>query len=137
MAYDHQKSDVLAGLNVLVTTTGVKTNTPAATFPFVVRALAAVVRTAPTVAATVITGKRRPTPSSAAGEVIIGTLTLPLSAVIGNLYYKTGFSTKIFAGEEFVFDVTTASTAGAADLIVQTEPNWDIPGNSPKMILSA
>ena len=137
MAYDHQKSDVLAGSNISVATTGVKTNTPAGTFPFVVRAFAAVIRTVPTVTATIVTGKRRPTPGSATGEVIIGTLVLPTTAALGNLYYKTGFSTKVFAGEEFVFDVTTASTAGAADLIVQTEPNWDIPGNSPKMILSA
>lgn len=138
--YDHQKEEKLtiASPTVVTTSTGIVSRNFAVQQPFIVRSIAACVVVAPGTTPPVLNFKRRPTPASATGEVSIGTLTIPTTAAVGSVYYKTGFSTKIFPGEELVVDVTTASvTTGTVVPSAHVEPSWEAPANNVEMILSA
>lgn len=136
--YDHQKDErlLIASATAVTTATGIISRNFAVQQPFIVRAIAACIVVVPTVTAPVLNFKRRPTPGSATGEVSIGTLTLPLTSVIGQVYYKKGFSTKLFPGEECVCDVTTASTAGTIVPSIHIEPSWESQENNTEMVLS-
>lgn len=144
MAYTHQNLDTwLTAVTGALTTSVVDplvtgmTNFRPGYQPIVVNAIYAVIVTSPTVTAAVLTFKFRPTIGSATGEVVIGTLTLPVAAVIGNMYYKKVDNTKCSATGEVVVSVTTASTAGAAALGFIAVPSWEAPTNNAKMIASA
>jgi hypothetical protein len=78
-----------------------------------VYALSAVVYTAPTVTATVLTFVYQPTPGSATGAVTLGTLTIPVGGAIGNVYKRNIKPYSIPEGGELLINVTTTSTAGA------------------------
>lgn len=78
-----------------------------------IRKIMAHVTTSPTVTATVITVRKRSARGITSGQVTIGTITIPVGATIGNIYYKDLDSVKYEPGNELVFEVTTTSTAGA------------------------
>jgi len=139
MSYDQQKDQLLLAIAAATTATGVIAGTRwyPPFHPVTVQEFSAQITTSPTVTATILALKRRPTPGSATGEVIILTLTLPVAAVIGNVYYKRGGDTKISPGDELVVDVTQASTAGAATMGCAWSPSWEAPANNAKMIASA
>jgi len=102
-----------------------------------VKAIWATIITAPTVTNVVASFKYRPTPGSATGEVVIGTLTLPVAAAIGKQYYKKLFDYLALPGGELVVDITTASTAGAAAFGFFGEPQWANPLDNANQIASA
>jgi hypothetical protein len=102
-----------------------------------VKALWATVIVSPTVTNAIATFKYRPTPGSASGEVVIGTLTLPVAAVIGKQYYKKLFDFIALSGGEVVVDITTTSTAGSAAFGFFGEPQWSNPLDNANMIASA
>lgn len=78
-----------------------------------VRKLMALVTTSPTVTATIIQLKKRSARGVTSGEVVLGQLTIPVGATINNIYYKDLDSVKLEPGNELVWEVTQASTAGA------------------------
>lgn len=64
--------------------------------------------------AVVITVYKRPTPGSAGGQSVLGTLSIPAAAVAPNVYYKDLAGTSFQPGDELAFDVTTAAAGGGA-----------------------
>lgn len=62
----------------------------------------------------VVTVKKRITVNSASGEVTLGTLTIPTAIAAGKMYYKNISPVKLDAGEQVVFEVTTAAAGGGA-----------------------
>lgn len=96
-----------------------------------------VVAVVPVTAATAVY-KFRPLIGSAAGEFIVGSITFPIAAPVGNVYYKKLDSLKFPPGGELVVQITVA--AGAATLVqfgALLNPTWDAPANNTKMIASA
>lgn len=122
--------------SVVTTATGIKMRHFVGYQPINIRALWATIVVAPTVTAVVANFKFRPTPGSASGEVSLGTLTLPISAPIGNQYYKKIPEYKALPGGELVVDITTASTAGEACFGMFGEPAWDNVQNNTKLVAS-
>lgn len=62
----------------------------------------------------VITVYKRPTPGSATGQSVLGTLTIPTAVVDGTVYYKDIQGVLFSPGQELAFDVTTAAAGGGA-----------------------
>lgn len=62
----------------------------------------------------VITAYRRPTPGSATGQVVLGTLSIPTTSAAPNVFYKDIQGVLFNPGDEFAFDVTTAAAGGGA-----------------------
>jgi len=140
MSYTHQMDQVVCNAQaaIAVTTTGIKArfmNTGLQ--PIQVRGAAYIIEVASTVTATVIAVKHRPTIASATGETSIETITVPTARAIGDVVYVDNIDKKVLPGEEVVFDVTTASTAGSGHFVLQTVPSWDAPGNNGNMFASA
>lgn len=140
--YAHQNLD-----NWLGASTGVVIGTPAADpiatalfkvgyQPIMTVAIYALITVATTVAATILTFKFRPTLGSATGEIAIGTLTIPIAAVVGTMYYKTVDNVKCLPGGEVVVQTNGGATVGSAAVGFMAAPNWDSPGNNLKMIRS-
>lgn len=104
-----------------------------------VRAICATIAVVTGAAIATLTFKFRPTPGSAAGEVILGTLSLPIGAVVGKCYYRDSGSlvpvanTQITPGGEIVVQGAGAAT-GSVILSVLLEPMWEHPSNVPNMI---
>lgn len=83
---------------------------------------------------------KRPTYNSAAGEILIGTLTIPSGAVAGSVIYKDVPPVALEVGDELSFEHTVAASGGVpagagfygfvADLLPQT------PANEANMIKS-
>jgi hypothetical protein len=106
--------------------------------PVDVIAVAITITTAITVTDAIAAVKYRPTPGSASGEVVLGTITLPVSgSAIGKQYYKRLTPYKALPGGELVLDVTQAATAGAGIAGLLTNENTDHPSNVTNMVASA
>lgn len=90
----------------------------------------------------VVTYKRRPTFGSSSGEVTLGTITVPDATAVGKVLFKNIDEAELNAGEELVFEVTTAAvdgggaTGGALYGVTQQEAPED-PRNVSDMIASA
>lgn len=105
--------------------------------PFEVIAVAATITTAMTVTDAILSVKYRPTPGSATAEVVLGTITLPVTgSAIGKQYYKRLTPFKCLPGGEVVLDLTQASTAGAASFGVLTNEITEHPSDVPNMVAS-
>lgn len=102
------------------------------------RAIWAVITTQIATATLTLTYKFRPTPGSAAGEIIIGTLTIPVGALVGKSYYKDMALLDIPCnpGGEVVVQAAGGAT-GNATVGVSVEVTPENPDNHPNMILSA
>lgn len=105
--------------------------------PVQVSAIYALVVTTVTVAAATLTFNYRPTIGSATGAFTIGTLTFPIGAAAGTIYYKKVDSLRCPPGGEFTLATNGAATAGAVQPGIFVNPTWDAPGNNTKMIASA
>jgi hypothetical protein len=91
---------------------------------------------------TVINVFSRPTHGSVVGQVLLGTLNIPNTAVVGQCYYKlvadNVLGGSVFAGQEVVFTVATvATTAGAALLSFLADESPEVPLNEVNMIASS
>jgi hypothetical protein len=134
--YTHQKEYHRANA-VALQGTGVKTTFSPGVRPFKLRSVAVVVTLQNTVTPPVLTIKRRPTAGSATGEVTVTTLTVPLARLPGEIVYKNGLDETVSPGEQLVADLTTASTAGAGDIVLEFDPKWDQLTNNAKAYASA
>lgn len=91
--------------------------------PFYVRRLAVMVTVAGTVAAIVVTVKKRVTPGSDSGGTTIGTLTMPsATSAAGTVVYLDDLNTKLSYGDQLYAVVSTASTStGTIDVTADIE----------------
>jgi len=129
-----------AGADIIPTQTpAIKASIYVGPEPLTISGIAAIITTAMTVTAAVLTLTHRPTPGSSSGEVTIATITLPVTgSAIGDCVYKRGFSPyKVPAGAEVTLTLGTASTAGAAAFNLELIFSSDAPGNNAKMKASA
>ena len=104
--------------------------------PTMCAAIYALVTVIPTVTAPVIAFKFRPLIGNAAGELVIGTLTIPVGTAVGQMIYKLVDNVRCNPGGEIVTAVTAAATVGSAHLGIMQAPSWEHPTNNPKMVRS-
>lgn len=110
--------------------TGVKARWSPATQGCTIRRFAVVVEVAATTTACVMTLKKRPTPGSASGEVILQTLTLSATEAAGTVVYGNDLQAQILPGEQVVVDVTTAGVAANRNYaFLEIDPDWETSGN--------
>jgi len=137
--YDHQKMDI-----TLVQAGDIATPADPIALaryfpgyqPVLVRAVWAAITTLNSVAPSILTFKYRPMIGSAAGEVVLGTLTIPINAAVGNVYYEkiAVEPVKCVPGGEIVVQTDGGGTAGNATCGIFAEFSWDIPGNNTRMV---
>lgn len=117
--------------------TGVKARWSPALQGCTIRRLAVVVEVAATTTACVLTLKKRPTPGSAAGEVILQTLTLSATEAAGTVVYGNDIAAAILPGEQVVIDVTTAGVAAVRNYAyLEIDPDWEVPGNAKATVIN-
>jgi hypothetical protein len=105
--------------------------------PITVLRLNALVTTAPTSTAAVIALDRRVTYASDTGRVEVGRITIPIGTAIGKVVWKELDPTDIDIGDQLVWELVTASTAGAAILSVEWVPRSEHPLNWADSVKSA
>lgn len=96
--------------------------------------LNALILTAPTVTATVLTFINNPTPGSSVGAITLGTLTIPVGSAIGKVVRHNIKPISVLLGSEIVINVTTASTAGAAQAFLVFDEDPESDSNSVNLI---
>ena len=97
------------------------------------------ITTAVTVTAAVLDFDRRVTPASDTGRVNsgVGRITAPVSgSTIGQLVYKD-VAVDLNPGDEIVFELVTASTAGGGIPFVEYIARDEVAGNWTEMVASA
>lgn len=102
-----------------------------------VYSLRAVVYTAPTVTAAVLTYTYQPTPGSSSGAVVLGTVTIPIATAIGKVVYKDIKPVSVPEGGELIVAVSTTATAGAGQGYYVFGEDPESNQNSPNLIVSA
>lgn len=137
MSYAHQMTEAHMGIPVSIVPADPLAGQRWFPFysPVIVRAIAATITIVTAAAISTLTFKYRPTPGSAAGEVVIGTVVLPIGAVVGKTYFKDNLNYKAMPGGEIVVQAAGAAT-GTVSLGMLVEPNWEHPANSPNSIAS-
>lgn len=92
---------------------------------------------ATTTTAAVVVLKKRPTPGSASGEVVLSTLTLSATEAAGNTVYSSDLDARILPGEQVIIEVTTAATAGALTYAgLEMDPDWEVPANAKASVIN-
>ena len=69
----------------------------------------------------------RPDPASATGQIILGTITVPVGTGIGSVCRKRVAPTKVGAGGYLVLNVTQAATAGTGYVQTLASEESDTP----------
>jgi len=125
--------------NAVITATGDKAQWAPGYVPHLLRAWAFGTTTQATVTPPVLNLDKQPSAGSASGRIanFVSPLKPPLAAVAGQITYKDGFQSKVSPGEQLVFNITTASTAGAGSVSIMVEPTWEVPGNNANMTLTS
>lgn len=139
MAYTHSQYEVMMSNVAVVTSTGDKNQWGPGYVPHVLRAWAFLVTTQPTVTAPQLDLDKQPTAGSASGRIadFVSPLKVPVTTVQGKIVYKDGIQAKVSPGEQLIYNITTAATAGAGSVIIFVEPTWETPGNNVNMVLTA
>lgn len=92
---------------------------------------------ATTTTAAVVVLKKRPTPGSASGEVVLQSLTLSATEAAGNTVYGNDLQATILPGEQVIIEVTTAATAGALTYAgLEFDPDWEVPTNAKASVIN-
>lgn len=105
--------------------------------PLQVRRLMIYVTTAPTVTAAVVTFYKRTAVGVTAGQVSIGTITIPVATAAGSVMYKNVDSVALVQGQCLAAAVTTTATAGAGLVGIGAYQEAEDPQNVAACILSA
>jgi len=112
--------------------------------PIMIKRISMFIKTACTFGNTapVVSVYSRPTTASSAGQVTIGTLTIPNGTAAGKVVYKELNSVRVHAGYDLALAVTTkggdAGTAqgdGFIGFMYEMDP--EVPADQTKMIASA
>lgn len=136
MAYSEKHLVNLNETALTLASTGVKARWHPGVQGAHIRRWGLVLEQATTTTAAVVTLKKRPTPGSASGEVILSTLTLSATEAAGNTVYSGNLSAAILPGEQVVVDVTTAATAGALTYaFLELDPDWETPANAKASVI--
>lgn len=139
MSYQHFQADQLIGAGSLsLVTAAVISRRCVGYFPIRIRAFSVAFTVAGGTGSGVLKLKRRPTPGSASGEVVIATLNYTAAqAVPGKVIFVDGLNVQINPGEEMAVEVTTGlTTTGSGDCIVSYEPSWETPAAIASMTRS-
>lgn len=142
MAYDEKLARVLqvgAGAAYTLSSTGVAAYNFLAidnvrVMRFMAYVTTAIVSTAPVVVQLI----RRPVYGSTTNQVIIGTLQIPGGTVVDTIVYKDIIPAQCLAGDQFVFNTSTAATSSGAalfDFIFDYDP--ETAPNQTKYLASA
>jgi hypothetical protein len=105
--------------------------------PATVHRIAALVTLAPTAVDGVVALDRRVLAGSDTGRVEIGRITLPIGTPAGKVVYKDIDPVDLDIGDQLVFELITASTAGAAVLTAVMVPRAETPANQSDAVKSA
>jgi hypothetical protein len=139
MAYNHQMTEVMINPPVSIAAAN-----PIATARWTpgmtkqrIRGISATITVVTATAEITLTFKYRPTPGSATNEVTIGTLTLPIGAAVGAVYWKKGLNYLVEPGGEVVVQSAGASATGSAAMGLLVEPQWELPENIAAGVESA
>lgn len=135
MGYAHQKEYHRTNAASFAST-GIKATFTAGLIDYKLRKVAVVITTQMTVTPPVLTIRHRPTAGSATGQTTVDTITVPTASVAGKIIYVAGLDTLVSPGQQIVFDVTTAATAGDADIVAEFDPCWEILSNVANAALS-
>lgn len=92
-----------------------------------------------TTTAPTVVFSRRPTPGSATGAVVVGTLTIPNGTALGKVLYKDVSPVSFAVGDaiEIAWTIAVGSPAGAGQASFVCEENPEVPANNADMVLSA
>lgn len=139
MAYNHQMTEVMINPSASIAPAN-----PVATARWCpgmtkqrIRGISATITVVTATEIITLTFKYRPTPGSATNEVTIGTLTLPIGAAVGKVYWKKGLNYLVEPGGEVVVQSAGASATGSAVMGLLVEPQWELPENLAAGIESA
>lgn len=130
MSYQHHQGEMLLGAgNLSLVTAAVIARRCIGYFPIRVRAVSVAFTVVGGTGSGVLKLKRRPTPGSASGEVVIATVNYTAAqAVVGKVMFVDGLNVQINPGEELAAEVTTGlTTTGSGDILVGFEPSWETP----------
>lgn len=105
--------------------------------PVEVSIICATVTVQMTVTAAVIDFIYRPIPGATTNQVVLGRITIPTAATIGQQIYKKVNPVECNPGGEIVIELITAATAGAAAFGVLVGETAETPGNMTAMVASA
>lgn len=106
--------------------------------PMQIEALCATITTAMTVTAGIMQLLHRPTPGSASGQTVVGTLTFPVAgSAIGQQVYKKIAPFRAMPGAQLIWELTQASTAGAVIPGILVSETTEHPSGIPAMVASA
>lgn len=106
--------------------------------PVQIEMLCATITTAITVTAAILQLLYRPTPGSATGQTIVGSITCPVTgSAIGQQIYKKIAPFEANPGGQLVWELTQASTAGAVIPGILVSETSELPGNVAAMVASA
>ena len=139
MAYQHQMTEVMINPSTSIAPANPVTTArwcPGMT-PQRVRGISATITVVTATEVITCTFKYRPTPGSATNEVTIGTLTLPIGAAVGKVYWKKGLDYLVQPGGEVVVQTAGASATGSAVFGMLVEPHWESPANLANGVASA
>jgi len=105
--------------------------------PMTVHRIVALVTLAPTAVDGVVALDRRVLTGSDTGRVEIGRMTIPIGTPAGKVVYKDIDAVDLDMGDSLVFELITASTAGAAVLSAIMIPRAETPVNQTDAVKSA
>lgn len=125
-----------------LTGTGVHTSSILVLRPVTIRRVYAAITTATVSSADIVVAvKKRGTFGSTSGETTIATLNIPTAKAAGVVMYKSFDAVNCAAGDQIVFEVTTAAAGGGAagNCIYGAEMNDDpeVPANSSDLTASS
>jgi len=136
MAYSEKQLVNLNETALTLASTGIKARWHPGTMPATIRRWGLTLEAATSVTAAVVVLKKRPTPGSASGEVVLSTLTLATAEAAGNTVYSNNLNAQILAGEQVIVEVTTAATGGATTYaFLEFDPDWDTPANAKASVI--
>lgn len=139
MAYTHSQYEVLMTNVAVITSTGDKAQWVPGYVPHVIRAWAFICTVLTTVTQAVLDLDKQPTAGSATGRIAdyVSPLKIPIGTAQGKVIYKDGLQAKVSPGEQIVYNITTAASAGSGSVSLFVEPTWEVPANNVNMALTA
>lgn len=137
MAYAEKQIVNLNETALTLASTGVKARWTPGVQGGTIRRWGLQLEAATSVTAAVVVLKKRPTPGSATGEVVLQSLTLATAEAAGNTVYGNDLQAQILPGEQVIIEVTTAATGGATTFaFLEFDPDWEVPGNAKASVIN-
>lgn len=136
MSYAHTKYEVVVVAPAVLQTPADKGSWGPGYINHYLRAVAVLVTTATTGASGVIKGDILQVDGSTRGDGDAFTVTVPNLAA-GKVVYKDNLNVLVTPGMRVFAELTTASGAGAGQVVFYVEPSWSNPKNNTTMVASA